>query len=254
MNVFCEYHQMCRETDMRIFEKTSELIGGRKTPEHIQYNCKQAFGNINITGKSILEIGAGEGILSAYATRFAKHVTAIEPEGAGSTEGYSAIIKNLKEVLAAPNFELFQDVVQNYDCGERKYDIVLMYNSVNHLDESMCEQLDVSSKARNAYRGIFEHISNMMLPGAKLIICDCSRYNFFQMIHMKHPITPQIEWKKHQTPEAWVNVLESLGFVKEKLSWTVAYPLRKFSLLLSNRTAAFFLFSHFRLILSGFNS
>ncbi len=155
----------------------------------------------------------------------------------------------MKAGLDAPNLELFEDIVQNYDCGERKYDIVLMHNTVNHLDEPMCEQLHYSSKAKRIYRDIFKHISSMMSPGGKLIIADCSRHNFFQLIRLKHPITPQIEWKKHQAPKTWVSILDPLGFVKEDLSWTVAYPLRKFSLLLSNRIAAFFLFSHFRLVL-----
>lgn len=237
------------EADMGIFEQISDLIGGRKTPHHIEYNCRQAFEDINLVGKNVLEIGAGEGILSAYTAQFAKHVTAIEPEAAGSTEGYSSVIKHIKKQLGFANLELFQDIVQNFDCAERKYDIVLMHNSVNHLDEPMCEKLHYSSEAKNAYQNIFKHISSMMSLGAKLIIADCSRHNFFQMIHMKHPITPQIEWEKHQAPKTWVNILEPLGFVKEELSWTVAYPLRKFSLLLNNRTAAFFLFSHFCLVL-----
>lgn len=238
------------EANMGIFEQISELIGGSKTPQHIKYNCRQAFEDINLTGKNVLDIGAGEGILCAYATQFAKHVTAIEPEAAGSTEGYSSIIKRMNAGLDVPNFEIFQDIVQNYDCRARKYDIVLMHNSINHLDEPMCEQLHHSSEAKNVYRTNFNHIASMMSPMAKLIISDCSRCNFFQMIHVKHPITPQIEWEKHQTPKTWVNILEPLGFTKEKLSWTVAYPLRRFSQLLSNRIAAFFLFSHFRLVLS----
>jgi len=236
-------------TNMEIFEQISGLIGGRKTPQHIEYNCRQAFGDVDLVGKNVLDIGAGEGVLSAYAAQFAKHVTAIEPEAAGSTEGYSSTIKHIKKRLGLANFELFEGIVQNFDSGERKYDVVLMHNSVNHLDEPMCEQLLYSCEAKNVYRNIFKHIASMMSPGAKLIIADCTRYNFFRMIHMKHPITPQIEWEKHQAPRTWVDLLEPLGFVKEELSWTVAYPLRKFSLLLSNRIAAFFLFSHFRLVL-----
>jgi len=238
------------EADIGIFERISAIIGGRKTPQHIKYNCNQAFEDIDLARKHVLEIGAGEGILSAYAAQFAKHLTAIEPEAAGSTEGYSSTIQHMKERLNVPNFEIFQDIVQNYDCGVRKYDIVLMHNSINHLDEPMCEKLLYSREAKNAYRTIFNHISSMMSPGAKLIIADCSRQNFFKMIHMKHPITPQIKWEKHQAPKTWVNILEPLGFVKEELSWTVAYPLRRFSFLLGNQILAFFLFSHFRLVLS----
>lgn len=236
--------------DEEVFGGISKLIGGRKIREHIQYNCEQAFEGIDLVGKNVLEIGAGEGILSAYAAFFAKYVTAIEPECAGSRYGYIAAIHRLKKQLNLSNLYVVQDHLQDYYCPEVKYNIVLMHNSVNHLNEQACERLHCSSEAQSIYIDIFTHIASMMLGGAKLVIFDSSRYNFFQMLHIKHPIVPQMEWEKHQPPSVWLRLIKPLGFAKLQLSWTVAYPLRKFSPLLSNRIAAFFLFSHFRLVLS----
>ena len=227
------------------------VIGGRKSPKHIKFNCQQAFRSVDLCDKAVLEIGAGEGILSAYAaTRGAKYVVALEPETAGSNGGCASTIQHMKQKLGGSNLEIGDGMIQNYDSGERKFDIALLWNSVNHLDEPLCEQLRHSSRARNVYRRIFRHISNMMRAGALLIVADCSRYNLYPMVGLRNPIIPQIEWEKHQSVKTWIQLLEPLGFVKRHLSWTVPYPLRLFAPLLNNSIAAFLLCSHFRLILS----
>jgi len=235
---------------MQIFSTLSKLIDGRKIPQSIKYTCNQVFEDIDLTGKNLLEIGAGEGYLSAYAAQYANHVTAIEPEGQGSTKGYSSTIDKIHKAFSADNFEVVHDTIQNYSCSERKYDIVLMHNSVNHFDESMCISLKESDDSRKGYSMIFEKISNMMSTGAKMIIIDCSRYNLFQLVHVKHPICPQIEWNKHQSPETWASILEPLEFKKNSVSWLVPRPLSKLSFVLSNKCAAYFLLSQFRLVMS----
>jgi hypothetical protein len=239
------------QLDKAIFTQISMVIGGRKSPKHIKFNCQQAFQGVDLCDKSVLEIGAGEGILSAYAaTHGAKYVVALEPGAAGSNGGSASTIQLIKQKLRVSNLEISDGMIQNYDSGGRKFDIALLWNSVNHLDEPFCEQLKHSSHAVDVYRRIFRHISSMMGVGALLIVADCSRYNLYPMLGLRHPIIPQIEWEKHQSVRTWLQLLEPLGFVKRHLSWTVPYPLRLFAPLLNNSIAAFLLCSHFRIILS----
>lgn len=238
-------------TDETVLDEMSKVICGRKSPRHIRFNCQQAFGDIDLRSRALLEIGAGEGILSAYAAAHAaRYVVALEPGAAGSNEDYTSTIRRMKQRLSASNLEIVEEIIQDYDSGGRKFDIVLLWNSVNHLDEPMCAELKRSSRARESYRSIMTHIANMMSPGALLILGDCSCRNVFPALRMRHPIIPQIEWEKHQSPGTWVRLLEPLGFVRRGFSWITAYPLRFFAPLLSNSVAAFLLFSHFRLVLS----
>jgi len=235
-------------SDSSLFEQLAEGLGGAKTPKRIKYNCTSAFGGVNLEGRTILEIGAGAGLLSAYASQFAQHVVALEPEAAGSSGDYLSTIHRLKHSLQATNLEIVSNVLQDYKFHGQRFDLVVLHDSVNHLCEDACEHLHQSEEARRIYQDIFSHVAEMMVDGGRMLIFDCSPRNFFHLAHVKHPITPQIEWRKHQPPRVWLSLLEPLGFVREELSWTVAYPLRVFSPILANSVAAFFLFSHFRLI------
>jgi len=220
-----------------------------KTPRRMKYNCESAFAGIELRDKSILEIGAGKGILSAYMASFARHVVAMEPEAAGSSEGVLAMIAKLRDRLAIENLQVVTTKLQEYDAGNQSFDVVVLHDSINHLDEKACQELRCSDDARRTYRDIFTQIVQMTVQGGRVVIFDCSPRNFFAWSGIKHPVTPQIEWEKHQPPEVWCSLLKPLGVVRESLSWTVAYPLHAFAPLLSNSIAAFFLFSHFRLVL-----
>jgi len=56
--------------------------------ERLRYKMHLHFGSLPVGNRSVLEIGAGEGFLSAFcAARGASRVVALEPEAAGSTNG-----------------------------------------------------------------------------------------------------------------------------------------------------------------------
>jgi len=233
------------------FERLAVEIGRYASAERAWFRCRRTFRGVPLAGKSLLEIGAGAGVFSAYAiTQGASHVTALEPELAGSTEGYVSALGRMQAGLGAEDFEVLPDTIQAFDPGDRKFDIVLSYNSVNHLDEPMCMELRRSEEAREVYRHIFRKVAGMMVPGGHLILADASRYNFFGMIGLRAPLAPTVEWEKHQSPRTWLRLLEPLGFRKVALSWRRNYPLRYLGPLGANRVVNFFLSSHFRLVVT----
>jgi len=225
-------------------------LAGYATPERALFRCRQTFLGVDLEGKQVLEIGAGAGVFSAYAAAAgARHVVALEPEAAGSTAGAASAIQAMRQELGAAHFEVRAETVQNYDSQGRFFDVVLLYNSINHLDEGACMALGHGEEARAAYRALFDRIARRMGRGARLIIADCSRHNFFGMLGLRSPLAGSIEWSKHQAPRTWARLLEPLGFVRERLDWYTFHPLRHLGCLAANAVVSFFLSSHFRLVM-----
>jgi len=233
-----------------VFERLAVDVAGYASPERAIFRCRETFRGVDLAGKTLLEIGAGVGVFSAYAvTQGAKHVVALEPEAAGSTEGSLAKIRRMRAELGVGNFDVVAQTIQGYEPGGRTFDAVLFYNSVNHLDEPMCMALGHSEEAREVYRRLFRKIAAMMNPGAWLVLLDCSRHNFFPMLGLPCPFARNVEWKKHQSPRTWTRLLEPLGFTRDTLSWYRPYPLRRLGVVAANSLVSFLLSSHFRLVM-----
>jgi len=205
------------------------------------------FKGISFIDKSMLDVGGGSGLFSLYARCMgAQPVICLEPETYGSTKGASSKLRQYADRLNLDNIYLEPGTFQNFDPRGITFDIVLLHNSINHLSEAACINLKVSAEARKEYEVIFAKMNQVAKPGAKLIITDCSRYNFFALLGLKNPLAPNIAWHKHQSPKLWRSMLRNAGFINPHIRWSF-FPglgiIDKF--LLGNRLASFFLTSHF---------
>ena len=213
------------------------------------FDCHQTFKGIDLSGKRFLEIGAGAGIHSAYASILgAERVVAIEPAVAGSNDKEVQALPQVIEFVGLSNVEVRGTTLQDFETSE-SFDVVLMHNSVNHLDEGMCGVLHCQEAARKVYRDIFAKIVQMTASNSQIIISDCSRYNFFSLIGLRSPFASTITWGLHQSPRIWAKLFDEVGVRREALDWTLPYPLRYLGPLLNNSVAAYFLLSHFRLVM-----
>lgn len=218
---------------------------------NLRFHLETLFGGIRLDGATLLDIGGGNGIHSFYAAaRGARDVVCLEPEAMGSGAGVTDRFRRLGDRLALlDRVTLEPTTFQAYDAGPRRFDVVLLHNAVNHLDEAACMALPGDPSAREAYREIFAKIGAMSKPGATLVLCDCSNANFFARLGLRNPIEPTIEWHKHQPPEVWAALLNEVGFSRPRISWSSFNRLRSAGRWLTgNRLAAFFLTSHFRLV------
>jgi hypothetical protein len=205
------------------------------------------FRGIDIKDKSVLDIGGGNGLFSFYAASMgAKRVICLEPEDEGSTTGMADNFQKLRILLGCNNVELKKETFQDYNSDGQRFEIILLHNSVNHLDEKACINLLGQAESRIIYQGIFSKIYSLSNKGAKLIVCDCSRYNFFSLIKTRNPFAPMIEWHKHQSPKVWSGMLSEIGFTNPQIRWSSFYTLRNLGkILTSNKLMAYFLTSHF---------
>ena len=207
----------------------------------------ELFPKIDFDNKNFLDIGAGKGIFSAYAAiKGAKEVVGLEPELEGSSENMTQNFNDLIKTLNFENVFLKQITLQEY-VPELKFDIVLMHNSINHLDEEKCKILHENLDARESYLRIFKNLRKMMNDNGKLIITDCARGNLSTKIGLKRgtKYNHTIEWEKHQDPELWTQLLETSGFKLLKKSYKGESRYMIFSYLFKNKLMAYLRWNDF---------
>jgi 2-polyprenyl-3-methyl-5-hydroxy-6-metoxy-1,4-benzoquinol methylase len=209
--------------DVLIEEK---LYSSRK---RLAFYLDALFDAIDLEGATMLDIGGGSGVFSfSAAARGASKAVCIEPESEGSTGGPHRQFQRVAARLGwGGRVTLEPKTFQEFDPGLERFDVVLLHDSINHLDEPASIGLLRSEANREIYRVLFRKIAAHMTPGGTLI-----------------------EWHTHQEPETWASLLADAGFRYPSIRWSSfnrLYALGK--ALTANRTAAFFLQSHFRLVM-----
>lgn len=232
------------EEYFRLLQELGETRSATATRSFLE----SLFANVDFRGKRVLDIGGGDGMYSYYAAlRGAREVICLEPGGDGSGCWTAATVERLQAEMPHLPVRRIPRTMQAFDDAEG-FDVFLSMASINHLDEPACERLHADPAARAAYRSVFRQLQRLARPGARVIILDCARHNFFAALGMKNPLCRTIEWHKHQPPQLWAALLREEGFVAPTIRWEPLYgfgPLAR--RLLANRFAAFFTKSVFRL-------
>ena len=215
--------------------------------------ARQLFRDTDFRNKTLLEIGCGKGMLCLWAAMHgARHVVGLEPlaEGAYDSSDCHRTFRSMADQLDLPQARILPTTVQEFDCPGNYFDLVLSVASINHLDEKSCVALGKSEAAKNEYQKIFRDIGRMMKPGGKLIIMDAARHNFFGDLRLRNPITPNIEWFKHQQPEYWAGLLGECGFGNARIRWSSGKLLRYAGIFTLPKVFSYFGQSIFRLELT----
>jgi len=204
------------------------------------WNMKAFCKGIGLKDKSVLEIGCGSGALGRYVlNNGARSVVGLEPMQEGSSE-----YRKPDET----SFPIHPVTLMDFETTDT-FDLIMLYDSLNHLDEKSCIHLRDYRLAGYWYREMLHKIYQLLNSGGKLVIADASRRNLYPDLGFsKNPLDRSIEWFKHQTPELWIEFLTYCGFVHPKVNWLTARQLRWVDWLVGNKLAAYFLVGHFRLI------
>ena len=215
---------------------------------NLQFHLKTLFKDIALENRRVLDIGGGSGLHSFYAACMgAREVVCLEPETEGSRSGMEAQFRKLGGILGYNQVKFEPVTFQAFEPRGKQFDIILLHNSINHLDETACINLLNDEASKAIYLNMFSKLSALSSSGTKLIVCDCSRYNFFALLRVRNLFAPTIEWHKHQAPEVWVDLLSQVGFVNPRIRWTSFNTLRSPGrVLLGNKLLSYFLRSDFR--------
>jgi SAM-dependent methyltransferase len=212
------------------------------------------FQDVPLQGARVLDIGGGSGVFSFYAAAAgAREVLCLEPEGQGGSIGMNEQFHRLQRVTGFDNVRLEHATLQRFETRPASFDVVLLHNSVNHLDETMVPLLrrDAATggeEARDVYRWLFRRVADALAPAGHLVLTDCARDNLFPRLGLRHPLLRQIEWHKHQNPAVWWGLLRQTGFERRSERWSSFNRLGALGwMLLANPAGAFFFSGHFRL-------
>jgi cyclopropane fatty-acyl-phospholipid synthase-like methyltransferase len=187
------------------------------------------FQGIRLIGMHVLEVGCGNGAWAIWAALHgADRVVGIEPQAAGSTENtlteFRQTIETLKlsDKVVASNQYLHELPVE-----ERPFDVIVMYNVINHLDEEAVVVLSSEVFAYERYVTLLKDLRLRMRSGGWAVVADCARTNFWLRLGLRSPFAPTIEWHKHQNPRTWIKVFKSAGFKSYDVRWSPLQPLPK---------------------------
>ena len=215
--------------DYRCYVDEKGLHAGRGYAS-LEHRCRQFFNHVGgIEEKILLEIGGGEGLFSLWAlANGSKRVILLEPEVEGSARGARERFLAHKRTLGIDDEQLmlFPLTIQEYEGEKESFDLVFSYSSINHLDERACVQLGQSKDAKATYRKIFEKVHDLLRSRGHFVISDCGRLNVWNLLRVRSPFSPTIDWKKHQEPVVWERLLKEAGFEVVALDWHRFYPLR----------------------------
>jgi hypothetical protein len=240
-------------TNNRLVEKFFTLAIRKKlftNKYDLRFHLETVFKDVPLEKKRLIDIDGGNGIHSFYAACMgAKEVICLEPEAKGVVADSVSGFNRLQAHRLSDLVRLEQITFQRFAAStDKKFDVILLHNSINHLDEWACINLVSEKKARRTYLALFENFYRVSNPSAYLIICDCARRNLFGDLRLPNPAAPRIEWHKHHSPGLWAGLAAEVGYCQPNIRWTSFNslgPIGKY--LAGNKFASYFLLSHFRL-------
>lgn len=216
--------------------------------ERYCWAASRFFGDVDLRGKRVLEIGSGKGLTAMFmGLQGAASVVSMEPGLAGSRSGVLAVQQRRIAALGLGDVsELIDADFNTWDPAGRQFDIVVSQASINHLYESPHHALK-HRETYERYSAICGKVRSILADGGVFCVTDASRYGFFAMTKRFGIVPPwtkrrvSINWRIHQNAGVWRKILLGSGFSRTEIDYPVPYALRRLGPAVANPVANFFL-------------
>lgn len=204
-------------TDDDYFALSRQLVVPDDRP--LRRRMRLLFDGIPLRGRSLLDVGGGSGLMSFYAaSKGASPVVCLEPADAGSNPAMGETFSRWQVGLKV-HVELVRQTFQELDPAETRYDVILVHNAINHMDEDACRRLPDDPEARRRYVSMFKKLADLTTPGGHLVVADAARKNAWGAAGLRSPFAPTIEWDIHAQPRTWAQLAEEAGFGNSSVQW-----------------------------------
>ena len=123
-------------------------------------------------------------------------VVCLEPSAAGSNPRMEKTFRDWGASLDGPTngaVKLVRQDLQKFppETPTEVFDLVVIQNAINHLDEDACRRLPHDKEARERYIAIFAGLYQITAPGGWLIMADAARRNAWNLLGLHGPLSPR---------------------------------------------------------------
>lgn len=203
------------------------------------------FRGVPLQNASVLDVGCGTGTWAIWTAMNGANSVGIEPEADGGKQGtLESFRRNIKTLGLEGQVEAYSSTLQGFSSDHRTFDVVVLYNVINHLDEDAVKTLHKSERMASRYVDLLKGLRTRVRSGGAVVVADCARSNLWPDLGLRCPFAPWIEWEKHQDPAQWIRVFERAGFKVASRRWSPYYGIRTLS---ANSVFHYLTCSHFTL-------
>jgi SAM-dependent methyltransferase len=213
-----------------LFERAARLVGYANAKRYC-HRGTFLFQGIPLQGAWMLEVGCGTGAWAIWAAlNGAAKAVGIDPEMDGSHSGtFDRFRKNIQALAFEDRVEAYPLSLQNFTRYDGQFDVIAMYNVVNHLDEEAVISLHKNGQLASRFVDLLKVVRAKLKPGGRVIIADSARSNLWPSLGLRSPFNTWIEWEKHQNPSEWIRLFDRAGFKCETCRWAPFYPIGRLS-------------------------
>ena len=194
--------------------------------EHLSRRYYELLYRLDLKGKSILEVGAGDGFLSHYLAllKDVKYVVSLdEYEGHGSDAETYKINLRLQEILNdSDKVKILKSDFLKYH-SSKKFHFILFVNVLHHIVATE-KKLSDDSDSQKLSENLFKLTKDLISPDGAVIIQEVSRFNICPIPKYRKQMSI-INWKSKQSPREWLKVLKRVGFNTTSLRYRLPLNL-----------------------------
>jgi cyclopropane fatty-acyl-phospholipid synthase-like methyltransferase len=219
---------------------------GHRNPPAFAHTLANMFTGLDFSGKKVLEIGSGRGLLAIYMGMRGAQVLSMEPEMVGATSGVIAQQQARLASLGMRNVEVVNADFNTWDAAGRRFDVIVSRASINHLYASE-HHAEHHKETYDAYLEVARRVHSLLAPGGTFVATDACRYAFFSGMRQFGIRRPwrwersSVDWRHHQNPSTWKKIFRDAGFSSIEVDYPVPYKLRTLRPVINTATANFFL-------------
>lgn len=240
--------QSLTERQKASIDRLFATCGEWDSPQRLRKYLPLLFQNVNLDGARVLDVGGGNGYVSYYAASLGADAVCLEPLGDGSNPRMQMQQSALAGALGAnlSGSVTTETALLNDFRSEQPFDVIVLNNVINHLNEAACADLPGSRAAQEVYVTLFGELHAMLPFGGTLIFSDAARRNAWHALGIRNPFAPTINWSIHQQPTTWARLAEEAGFRHVSTRWDLNWRLGPtVQALMGHGPGAYFINSHF---------